>query len=107
MRYWGKTGIALFLILLMFGASSALAAGARYALVVGNSNYINAPVLSNPENDARLMTDVLKQSGFKVTVLVDADYRTLKKALIAFGRLLRQENVEAGLFYCVSEITYI
>ena len=38
----------------------------RVALVVGNSNYQNAPLLSNPANDAAAIAGTLKGAGFDV-----------------------------------------
>ncbi|MCB1457770.1 MAG: caspase family protein, partial [Nitratireductor sp.] len=55
-------------------------AGARFALVVGNAAYQNAPQLVNPANDSALMARTLEQAGFTVTLLNDVDYRSLKKA---------------------------
>ncbi|MCO6184647.1 caspase family protein [Rhizobium sp. L1K21] len=74
-------------------------AAARIALVVGNSDYKNTSQLTNPKNDAALMAGTLEQSGFAVTKLIDADYRTMKKALLDFGRQMRDEETEASLFY--------
>lgn len=74
-------------------------AGERYALVVGNSNYSHTTPLANPGNDARVMSSVLTEAGFEVTTLLDADLGSMKKALLKFGRQLRGEGVDAGLFY--------
>ena len=38
----------------------------RVALVIGNSNYVNAPDLANPGNDAQSMAQLLNQAGFEV-----------------------------------------
>ena len=46
----------------------------RYALVIGNSNYKEA-ALKNPVNDANDMAVLLKEKGFKVQKLTDADER--------------------------------
>lgn len=93
--------LAQVLALAFFGLASvtpALASG-RLALVIGNSDYINTSKLANPRNDAQLMAETLRQSGFDVATLMDADYRAMKKALLDFGRSLREADVEAGLFY--------
>ncbi len=44
------------------------------------------------------MTRSLEEAGFKVTKILDADYRTLKRAMLDFGSQLRNKP-EAGLFY--------
>jgi tetratricopeptide (TPR) repeat protein len=73
-------------------------AGARIALVIGNSAYQHAGALSNPGNDAKLMTETLEKVGFKVTTLIDADQLAMKKAMLEFGRQLRG-GADASLFY--------
>ena len=80
-------------------AGAAAIAGARVALVVGNSSYTKFRVLENPQNDARLMAKSLEAADFDVVSLIDADYDTLKRALVEFGRLLRSDETEASLFY--------
>ncbi|MCG8559913.1 MAG: caspase family protein, partial [Hyphomicrobiales bacterium] len=76
---------------------SALTAEERIALIIGNANYASSP-LKNPRNDAELMAGTLKAVGFKVTTLIDADQKAMKRAMIAFGRKLRVGN-SVGLFY--------
>lgn len=71
----------------------------RIALVVGNGAYQHAPPLRNPTNDARLMASALRQSGFKVTELIDADFNQMKRAMLTFGRKIRAKDIDAGLFY--------
>lgn len=70
----------------------------RIALVIGNSNYTQSNPLPNPVNDANLMAKTLEDAGFEVTKLLDADLRTMRKAVLKFGRALRKKT-EAGLFY--------
>ncbi len=85
----------LFWINLIIG-SHALAQP-RIALVIGNSSYQSAP-LPNPASDADLMATTLEDAGFSVTKIIDADQKTMKRALIEFGRELRKSNA-VGLFY--------
>lgn len=47
---------ALSVIILALVTISASAQQKRLALVIGNGNYTNAPVLRNPPDDARAMT---------------------------------------------------
>ncbi len=87
-----------FTFLLMFlGLGAAASADNRMALVIGNSAYKNSPLV-NPANDATLMTGTLKTAGFKVTKLIDADQKTMKRALLKFSRNLRETGA-VGLFY--------
>ncbi len=84
-------GLAIFI--------TPASAGERVALVIGNSNYSNFSPLANPQNDARLMGETLQRSGFTVKTLVDAEYDTLKRAMLEFGRTIRERDTEAALFY--------
>lgn len=70
----------------------------RLALVIGNSNYQNVPILKNPTNDATLIAAALEKVGFEVTLLKDQDQRAMKSALVVFGRKLKP-GVDAGLIY--------
>jgi hypothetical protein len=45
------------------------------------------------------MSDTLRNAGFSVTRLLDADQATMKRALLGFGRDLRGGDVDAGLFF--------
>ncbi|MCB1450109.1 MAG: caspase family protein [Nitratireductor sp.] len=94
-----KPEILAGLVVSMIFMAQPAQAGGRFALVVGNSAYVNAPQLTNPANDSALMARTLESAGFTVTLVGDADYRSLKKALLDFGRQLRGEDIEAGLFY--------
>lgn len=72
----------------------------RLALIVGNGNYRDVVSLDNAVHDARLMSETLREKGFEVTVLVDADQVSLNQAIAQFGRDLRVAGNEAvGLFY--------
>ncbi len=73
-----------------------LASERRTALVIGNGNYTDGR-LPNPTNDARLMERTLKEVGFQVTTLIDADQRAMKTAIRDFGQALSAGGV--GLFY--------
>jgi lipoprotein NlpI len=66
-----KIRLALFATLIFSIASSApsLAAGERFALVIGNAKYPDADApLKEPINDARDVADELKRDGFTVDV---------------------------------------
>jgi len=76
----------------------------RLALLIGNAGYSRndtLPQLKNPSNDARDIADALKKNGFgRVTVVIDADYRTMREAISKFGDDLRAAGPQAvGLFY--------
>ena len=88
--------IPLSLILLLLPLTPVGSADRRTALVIGNATYEHNPLL-NPVNDARDMAEALRQVGFQVALLLDANLRTMIEALNTFSRDLRQGGV--GLFY--------
>ena len=70
----------------------------KLALVIGNSNYKNAPPLGNPGNDAKAIGETLRQSGFEVTVKLDASRDDLAAAMRAHVQVLAARKA-VGLFY--------
>ncbi|MEX2116326.1 MAG: caspase family protein [Bacteroidota bacterium] len=68
----------------------------RVALVIGNSDYADAPLL-NPVNDARDIARNLESYGFKVILKENANFNDMKRAIREFGRSLHTNSV--GLFY--------
>ena len=72
--------------------------GRRIALVVGNANYKNAPVLSNPQHDVALVADALKRTGFQsVTLQTDLGRDALILALRNFAQ--RAETADWSVVY--------
>ena len=69
----------------------------RMALVVGNANYSNQPLLRTPGRDARAMAGLLRSMGFEVITLEDASRRELEQALVEFDTRLGETGI--GLFY--------
>ena len=70
----------------------------RVALVIGNGAYgPDIGRLVNPMNDATDMAGALEAVGFDVTLQVDVDRDQMLRAVIEFGRSLRDGGV--GLFY--------
>lgn len=89
-------------LLMILGLSSQLAAAEpRLALVIGNSKYgQELGRLPNPANDAELMAATLGKLGFKVTRLIDADQKQMKRAISDFGSALIAAGPDAaGLFF--------
>lgn len=75
----------------------AMAAERRVALVIGNSSYVNAPVLPNTINDARDMTASLRKVGFEVVDGLNLDKRGMDEVLTRFARLAR--DADAVMFF--------
>lgn len=89
----------LLTLALLFVPAFAMAE-ARIALIVGNGAYRNVSGLDNAAQDARLISAALVASGFKVTLVLDADQAAMMQAIGKFGRALREAGPEAtGLFY--------
>ncbi|MBT3387258.1 MAG: hypothetical protein HN417_04935 [Desulfobacula sp.] len=71
-------------------------AATRTALVIGNGGY-KTSALRNPVNDATDMAAALKERGFNVTFKINANQKTMERAIRKFGKSLRNGGV--GLFY--------
>ena len=69
----------------------------RLALVIGNDNYNSMPRLNNAVNDAKSMTDALRQANFEVMSYNNLDKRRMQEALRSFTGKLGRDDV--GLFY--------
>ncbi len=84
-------------LLAVLSSVSAVRAEQRLALVVGNSGYASGPLV-NPKHDAELIAKALTAVGFSVTKLIDADQKSMRRAVVEFGRKLRTTEA-IGLFY--------
>lgn len=69
----------------------------RHALVIGNSDYMNVPMLKNPVNDATDMAAILESLGFEVRRGLNLQQREMKQMIRAFGQQLKDGG--QGLFY--------
>jgi uncharacterized caspase-like protein len=94
-----KYSIAVLTLLVSAITSGPSLADKRVALVIGNSNYRNAPKLANPENDAVAISLLLKRSGFDVVEtrqnVSDADMR---RSMREFSETTRDADI-AVVFY--------
>lgn len=88
--------LAACLLLAGLLTPDAALAERRVALVIGNGAYADSP-LRNPVNDARALAAILREIGFEVTTLENADRTAMQRAVIDFGRRLSEDVV--GLFY--------
>jgi hypothetical protein len=71
------------LTLACFGAEPA-AAQKRVALVIGNSAYQYTSSLVNPENDARLIAEKLRTTGFEVLEHTNLGHQGMRRAFAAY-----------------------
>ncbi|MCB1488204.1 MAG: SEL1-like repeat protein [Bauldia sp.] len=93
-----RTFLALALAAGISGhASASLAAGERIALIIGNSNYVAAPMLAQPVNDAEDLAKAFGAIGFEVTRLEDVEARGLRRALRDFDE--RADGASVAVIY--------
>jgi hypothetical protein len=79
---------------------AAAAGGPRIALVVGISNYGPMGTLPNPVNDARALSERLREIGFDVELAMDPDQRELRAAIQRLGgRMAGAGRSATGLFF--------
>jgi hypothetical protein len=91
--------LALMLWALLSPARSVAEESPRIALIIGNSEYVHAP-LANPVNDANLVAGTLKELGFQVLQHNNVSQKELKLAVRQFGDALEKAGRDAvGLFY--------
>ena len=83
--------------ILSLAASSAIAAK-RIALVIGNSDYKNAPRLFNPRNDANAIAAALTKLDFEVIKGLDLNKRQTLQTFNEFRKKVQATDV-ALLFY--------
>jgi uncharacterized caspase-like protein len=86
----------IFAFLLALG-QPAQAAERRVAFVVGNSSYVNVPVLPNPANDAEAVAKALRKSGFEVVTAFDLRRAQFDSEFQKFIRSLAGADI--SLFY--------
>lgn len=65
------------------------------ALLIGNNKYQHASDLANPINDVTSVAKLLKQDGWKVTIVTDGSEKSLRKSIIKFSKTPAQKS----LFY--------
>jgi len=72
--------------------------GDKVALVIGNAQYKSSPLV-NPPNDARVMADVLRQSGVEVYLMLDADANRMRNGVAELHRRANSQEVNTTFFY--------
>lgn len=78
-------------------SGSALLRAPKHALIIGNSRYRQSP-LKNPVNDAKGLADVLKSTGFDVTLGLELTQADMSEAIRAYVATLVKSRA-VGLFY--------
>ena len=90
--------ILLLTLALLLSQSISAASDVRYALIIGNSNYQHASLLTNPQNDSRDIASTLGDLDFEIILLQDATKKQIDSAVKKFLTLLKQEG-GVGLFF--------
>jgi uncharacterized caspase-like protein len=86
-------------LILLLGLGGVAHAERRVALVIGNSAYKSAPLLSNPVNDATLVGGMFKKAGFdSVDVKLDVSAADMRRSLREFANRTRDADV-AVIYY--------
>lgn len=79
----------LFFVTIAFvmfcGATGSAWAKERFALVIGNSNYVSGSPLANPVRDANAFSELLQTAGFDVTSALDVGRNDLRRAVSDFA----------------------
>lgn len=88
---------AVLSVLIVVFAITAARAERRVALVIGNSQYVNATVLKNPANDASDMAAALTRLGFEVVRGTDLDNAEMRETVRRFAN--RLEGADVALFF--------
>src|ERR1700733_4550199 len=80
-------------------ANQPALAGKRVALIIGNSNYQNVAVLTNPANDAAAVTDMFRKASFDlVESRRDLKAQEMRRALRDFGDKARGADIAVVYF---------
>jgi uncharacterized caspase-like protein len=100
-RWHALAGVVAMALLLCAWPGPAIAGGAptdarRTALVIGNAHYADMP-LQTPVTDARKIAATLRELGFEVSLVENADWATMIDALALFT--LRTRDSAVRFFY--------
>ena len=84
---------------LTFSATAQAPNDVRIALIIGNSAYPSGMALANPSNDAKDMAATLKNMGFGVIEVVNANKEQMLAAIDKVSKNLHGKNGVGMLFY--------
>src|SRR5262249_34193861 len=96
----------VFLLFFIVAMSSAVLVapaqqndGPRYALLIGNSNYPDAPApLAQPPKNVRALADELRRGGFEVDVKENLGREEMQRAIDAFKTKIRPGSTALFFF---------
>ena len=85
-------GLALF-VLLQNVISCEAQVESKIALIIGNARYIGVPQLVNPKNDAEDVAAAFAHLGYDVTLKIDLDFASTRRALQEFAKKAEKSDV--------------
>jgi Caspase domain/Sel1 repeat len=88
---------SMLILLFLVGFAEAEPGERRVALVIGNADYVAAPRLDNPSNDATAVAGRLRDLGFSVTLRLNLDKASFEQAVRDFAGSL--DGAEAAVFF--------
>lgn len=97
MKRFLRLFLAVIVMLCAVTGGTAMAAGKKVALIIGNSNYVNGASLPNPLNDAALVTKAAIAAGFEVTSANNLNADDFHNSLTAFRA--KADTAEVSLVY--------
>jgi len=83
-----KTSLLAALAVLATAVTAPAHAEKRVALVIGNNDYRNVPRLQKAVNDARTMSEALKQLGFQVLFAENQTRKAFSETMLAFDKVV-------------------
>jgi Caspase domain len=85
----------------ILGYANPASAESRLALVIGQSAYRSVPVLPNPANDAKAVTQLLTDSGFEVSSAADLSQNEMREKVSEFAGKVAAKGADtiALVFY--------
>src|SRR5262249_28112959 len=95
-----RVAAVLAALAVLHGARAAAPEESRLALVIGNAAYSMPDAkLANAANDARLVAETLRDLGFRVRLLEDADHAAMRRTIREFEDEVRHEGGVAFLYF--------
>jgi len=95
--------ITVFLPAILFAQADDAAlqakAAQKFALVIGNSNYVGMNRLANPANDANDIAAVLEHLGFKVDKVLNGNLDQMEEAVVRLKKNLSMTDNSYGFFF--------
>jgi len=91
--------ITVSIFLVSLSALAQAPQDTRIALVIGNSDYRNAPELINPKNDARAISLILKKLGFEVINVNDGTKEEILSGIVKMQSALKGRQAIGMLYY--------